>query len=429
VTSITQQIRAPLGTALRGEAASLSLLLCLPALALAATLLPQFYGWLVFGSGYMAELRGAVATQIVLNCAANAAVMIGSLRLKDRLDRKIAGVLSRTILVHGALAFLVLTTRMGYSASIMITAAAASAVLGGFLMYVEHHIIRTRAALVGPKEGSVFESRKVRCIQVDDPSEDLRHFDLILTPPISEMTSDWASSVSRAMMAGVPVRQLAEFMEEDQGIVAIDHFELDHLPLGGLTSYRTSKRLMDLVLVIMTLPVTLPLLAFGAVAIRLTMGGPVIFVQERVGLGGQPFRIYKLRTMRPMSALGDTGTTKIGDSRVTSLGQWLRRCRIDELPQLWNVFLGNMSIIGPRPEWTVLSEDYSRALPVYGYRHLVRPGITGWAQVRGGYASDLEETRTKIGYDLFYIKNLSFSLDVQILLRTVSTLLTGSGAR
>lgn len=122
-------------------------------------------------------------------------------------------------------------------------------------------------------------------------------------------------------------------------------------------------------------------------------------------------------------------TNALNTHRITRLGHFLRRYRIDELPQLWNVALGDMSIVGPRPEWHVLSTQYESEFQAFQYRHLVRPGITGWAQVRGGYASDLAETRVKVGYDLFYIKNFSFALDLQILVRTVWTLVSGSGAR
>tara|TARA_R110002051_G_scaffold72980_2_gene131928 strand:- start:1676 stop:2806 length:1131 start_codon:yes stop_codon:yes gene_type:complete len=376
----------------------------------------------------MMEFHGAALAEIAINCAANFAVMVGSLRIKDRLDRKIAGVLSRTVLVHGALAFFILVSRMGYSGTIVIAAPIMSAILGCVFMYVEHRVTRVRAALVGPGD-PLAASLGVHCDHIENPDHDLRGYDIVLTPPITDLTSEWAGSVSRAMMAGTPVRQLVEFIEEDQGIVAVEHFDLDHLPVGGLTSYRTRKRLMDIALVLITAPVTLPMVTLGAFLVGVTMGRPVIFVQDRVGLGGRVFRILKLRTMRAEAPGAETGTTKIGDSRITRLGYWLRRSRIDELPQLWNVLKGDMSIIGPRPEWTLLSEGYSESLPAYGYRHLVRPGITGWAQVRGGYASDLAETRQKVGYDLFYIKNMSFSLDIQILLRTVWTLLTGSGAR
>jgi lipopolysaccharide/colanic/teichoic acid biosynthesis glycosyltransferase len=230
------------------------------------------------------------------------------------------------------------------------------------------------------------------------------------------------------MLSGKPVRHVAEYAEEVAGLVSIDHFDLDHLPPTGLTSYRTRKRLIDVVLAVLSLPVALPALAIGATIVALTMGRPIIFKQTRTGLGGRPFEIYKLRTMTYASEVLGSATTA-GDMRITRSGRWLRRYRIDELPQIFNVLKGDMSIIGPRPEWTILSERYAREVPAYEYRHLVRPGITGWAQVKGGYASDLEETRRKVGYDLFYIKNLSFALDMQILFRTVLTVLNGFGVR
>lgn len=139
--------------------------------------------------------------------------------------------------------------------------------------------------------------------------------------------------------------------------------------------------------------------------------------------------MYKLRTMRD-SADNRVGTaTSIGDNRVTKAGQILRRFRIDELPQLWNVLKGDMSLIGPRPEQEGLSYAYISSVPSFAYRSLVRPGITGWAQVNAGYAANLEESRVKLSYDLFYVKNISFSLDIQIVLRTVFTILGGAGVR
>lgn len=139
--------------------------------------------------------------------------------------------------------------------------------------------------------------------------------------------------------------------------------------------------------------------------------------------------MYKLRTMQPSASERTEIATQKGDIRVTPLGRCLRRFRIDELPQLWNVLKGDMSLIGPRPEQPALTQRYCEDLPVFAYRSLVRPGITGWAQVRAGYAADLEETRIKLGYDLFYLKNFSFSLDLQILIRTVGALIFGGGVR
>lgn len=390
--------------------------------------LPVVYGLIAYGTDFVAHFRGAFAVHVFLNCLVNLVVFLGALRLRDRLDRKIASVLTRVVLMHGVLGFYVLIARQFHSNEVMMSAAAVSGGAGLLLMYLRHRSIQVHAALIGPWN-PVIEQLRVPCDHVSDPGVDLRQYDIVLTPNVGELTSEWSRALSRAMMSGTPIRQIEEFVEEDQGIVSLEHFDVDHLPLTGLTSYRARKRLMDIVIVIASLPVTLPLLVIGALTVRLTMGGPVLFLQSRTGLSGAPFMMYKLRTMRPLQEAGGAQTTRVGDPRITPVGHWLRRCRLDELPQLWNVLKGDMSIIGPRPEWTVLSDDYARSLPAYAYRTLVRPGITGWAQVRGGYASDLAETRTKVGYDLFYIKNLSFSLDVQILVRTAWTLVSGNGAR
>jgi lipopolysaccharide/colanic/teichoic acid biosynthesis glycosyltransferase len=179
------------------------------------------------------------------------------------------------------------------------------------------------------------------------------------------------------------------------------------------------------------LPFAIPILALGCLVVLVTMGAPVFFVQPRVGLGGKTFRMIKLRTMtsgkpRP----GIEGRMAVAEGqRVTRAGALLRRLRIDELPQLWHVLVGEMSFVGPRPEWTLLAERYVAQLPAYAYRHFVRPGITGWAQVRSGYAGTLQETKLKVAYDLYYLKHFSLGLDLQILLRTVFVLLTTRGAR
>lgn len=406
---------------------SMTIFLAIGAIVVSFALMPVVYGLLTFGFAFPQALQGGLLEHVWLNCAANALVMLGALLPKGRLDRKLAGVLTLCLVVHGGLAFLILTTRGLYSNQIMLTAVAFSAVLGAAVMYVKHRSARLRIALLGQHDAPAGHVR-ITYDRIRDPGADLRPYDVLLTTSVIDLSPEWARVLSRAMIAGKPVRHVAEYVEEQQGLVSIDHFDLDHLPPTGLTSYRIRKRLMDLAIVVVLLPVALPILAAGALAVLVTMGRPVLFVQPRTGQAGKVFSMYKLRTMQASAESHGAPTVK-GDLRITPVGGFLRRCRIDELPQLLNVLKGDMSIIGPRPEWTLLSEKYSRDLPVYVYRHLVRPGITGWAQVRGGYASDLAETRTKVGYDLFYIKNLSFALDIQILVRTVWTLLTGGGAR
>lgn len=365
---------------------------------------------------------------IWINGAANLAVMICAIRLDGRFDRRLASVLSRTLLLHGTLGFVLLVTRFPHSNQVMIMAAVASAVLGGMIAAIKTATVPRRIAVLGPWH-PLAEQIRGPFDWFDAPPADIGVYDVLLTTSLTDLDAQWTKVISRAMLAGKPVRHLAEFVEEAHGIVSVEHFDLEQVPARSLTSYRLRKRLMDIALVVCALPVALILVLVASVAILVCMGRPVLFRQSRVGLGGKPFSILKLRTMQSSPAGSLSATQCIGDPRVTPLGRMLRRFRIDELPQLWNVLRGDMSIIGPRPEWTVLSQRYVEALPAYEYRHLVRPGISGWAQVRGGYAADLEETRTKVGYDLFYIKNLSFSLDMQILARTIWTVLTGFGAR
>ncbi|WP_246248706.1 sugar transferase [Sphingomonas hominis] len=176
----------------------------------------------------------------------------------------------------------------------------------------------------------------------------------------------------------------------------------------------------------------LPVLVTIAVVIKATSRGPVFFVQPRVGYRGKPFRMWKFRTMvnRPATqAELEAAKTLDGDPRITAPGRFLRRSRLDELPQLWNVLRGQMSWIGPRPEALPLSRWYQSEIPFYRYRHIVRPGITGWAQVSQGHVLEIEDVMKKLSYDFFYISNFSPWIDLLIVVRTIKTMLTGFGSR
>jgi lipopolysaccharide/colanic/teichoic acid biosynthesis glycosyltransferase len=187
------------------------------------------------------------------------------------------------------------------------------------------------------------------------------------------------------------------------------------------------KRLSYIFLALGVLVLSAPLLALAALAILLDDGGPIFFRQTRVGYQRNPFALYKLRTMRA-AADGARYTAK-GDKRITRIGAFLRASRLDELPQLWNVLKGDMSMIGPRAEWDVLVRDYEREIPCYHFRHLVRPGITGWAQINYPYGAGIEDTLRKLEYDLFYIRHYSLRLDASIVLKTVHVMLFGKGSR
>ncbi|WP_417230627.1 sugar transferase [Brevundimonas sp.] len=364
---------------------------------------------------------------IYLNASANTFVMVAAARSSGRLDRQINLVLSSVIMAHGAVAFLTLALRIYYSNQLMFVAALVSVAAAMALLLMRRQFHKRRAALLGGWH-PIAAKLRVDFDHLDSPPVDLRIYDMILTTT-AEPPTGWADAVTHAMLAGKPIRHVAEYIEEEHGIVSVEHFHLEHLPVGGLTSYQARKRAMDVFLVLIGLPIAALFLALGALAVLVTMGRPIFFIQSRVGLGGRVFRMYKLRSMRsPRQSVEEVATLK-GDARVTPIGVWLRRFRVDELPQLWNVLKGDMSIIGPRPEQPVLTEQYREELPAFAYRSLVRPGITGWAQVRAGYAADLQETKVKLSYDLFYLKNFSFSLDLQIMVRTIGTLLTGNGVR
>jgi lipopolysaccharide/colanic/teichoic acid biosynthesis glycosyltransferase len=164
-------------------------------------------------------------------------------------------------------------------------------------------------------------------------------------------------------------------------------------------------------------------------AILATMGRPILFVQNRIGRGGEAFAMYKLRTMRQRMPRESARATALNDDRITPLGRVLRKYHIDELPQMWNVLRGDMSLVGPRPEQPELALDYAEQMPAYSYRHLVRPGITGWSQVCFGYAENYSETREKLTFDLHYIKYMSFVMDFSIAAMTVRILCKGALVR
>ncbi len=187
------------------------------------------------------------------------------------------------------------------------------------------------------------------------------------------------------------------------------------------------KRLSDIFLSCLGLLLASPLILLAGAAVWIEDRGPVFFFQTRVGKNQVPFKIVKLRTMKvAKEGAGDVYTQK-GDSRVTRVGRFLRASRIDEFPQMWNVLRGDMSLIGPRAEWDRLVANYEREIPCYYFRHLVKPGITGWAQVNYPYGANMEDTLRKLEYDLYYIRHFSFLLDAKIVLKTIHIMLFGKG--
>ena len=199
--------------------------------------------------------------------------------------------------------------------------------------------------------------------------------------------------------------------------------------LDGNPAYDVAKRVMDVTVVLLTLPIWLPLCLAVAMAVRLDSAGPVLFSQIRVGRDGRSFKIWKFRSMRHEAQPQSARFAQLQDERITRVGQRIRRMRLDELPQLVNVLMGDMSLIGPRPEQNQFVEAFATRIPSYTYRHLVRPGLTGWAQMQQGYADSEDGTVVKLSYDLYYVAHYSMALDMLIAYKTIRTVLNGFGAR
>jgi len=239
----------------------------------------------------------------------------------------------------------------------------------------------------------------------------------------------------RCRVGGVSVEDAPGFYERITGKILLSDLRPSWLVFSPGFSrpvlVTSAKRLVELPIAIVLLILAAPLLGLLALIIRLDSPGPVLLKQTRVGLRGQPFELYKLRTMRTDAEAesGPVWTVAGPDHRVTRPGRVLRRLRLDELPQLLNVIRGEMSFVGPRPERPHFVTQLSRVIPYYDERHSVRPGITGWSQVKFGYGSTLEDSECKLQFDLYYVKNMTLLLDIAILLDTLKVMAAGRGAR
>ena len=257
-------------------------------------------------------------------------------------------------------------------------------------------------------------------VRVDGIVADLRAEDL---PP------EWEKFLATCTLCHIPVYHIRQIHESISGRVQID--SLSENEFGSLLPsllYLRLKRCADTLGALVLLPILLPVMLITAIVIKLDSRGPVFFMQPRMGYRARPFLMFKFRSMyHDMS--GEDFTISEDDPRITRVGKVIRKYRIDELPQIFNILKGQMSFIGPRPESISLSEWYEQDVPFFSYRHVVRPGITGWAQVEQGYAAEVQGMTKKLQYDFYYIKHVSLWLDVLITLKTVRILFTGFGAR
>ena len=232
---------------------------------------------------------------------------------------------------------------------------------------------------------------------------------------------------------GLKIMTYEEFNEDIQKKIDINQIneewllESNGFDILNNEMQKNIKRGMDLILALILMVILSPLALITAIIITFESKGPVIFKQTRIGKNMKPFRVYKFRSMRLHDPDKYSKYTLDNDTRVTKFGKFMRKTRIDELPQLWNILKGTMSFIGPRPEWDILAKDYAKQINYYNLRHLIKPGITGWAQVMFPYGESLDDAKKKLEYDLYYLKHQDLILDVLIVAKTAKAVLFGKG--
>lgn len=266
---------------------------------------------------------------------------------------------------------------------------------------------------------------------LDKPDLRGRRYDGIVADLHSKaLPNEWARFLAKCTLARIPVFHTQQIIESVTGRVRVDH--LSENIFGALLPsgfYLAFKRLIDVFTVLLFAPLWVPVMLITGLVIKLDSEGPMFFIQERVGQGNKSFKVYKLRSMTRDSEKDGAQFAQANDMRITKVGRFIRKTRLDEIPQFINVLKGEMSLIGPRPEQRAFVERFDEEIPFYSYRHVVKPGITGWAQVVHGYAADADDTSVKIEHDFYYIKHFSLWLDILIVVKTIKTILTGFGAR
>lgn len=336
------------------------------------------------------------------------------------------------VAVYGSAMAYVLLTRTYYSRSFLLTSLIALLLwqmIDTLLLRSGSYTIRL-AGVPSSAVESLRGLRGVELVTLQRPRVE-GGVDGLVVDMHQPLSPEWARFVAEWAATGRPVFHAAAIYEAASSRVPLAYLSDGWVGelFSGTAAYLSLKRVLDVFAVLVSLPITVPLCLILAAAIWIDSGRPVLFWQERVGQHGRPFRLVKFRSMRVDAEQGGAQFATDNDQRTTRVGRVIRRLRLDELPQLWNVLRGEMSLIGPRPEQVAFAREFSQEIPFYSWRHRVKPGITGWAQVQQGYASGIEDTMTKLEYDLYYVKHLSLWLDLFIAVKTVWIMLTGRGAR
>lgn len=293
-----------------------------------------------------------------------------------------------------------------------------------------HRLYPKRLGLLSEVDPAIFEAyTSLEIIPIDAASSQDKQFDGIVANLRGVIDNDTTHLLADLAQRHIPVHDANILIETLGGRISLTNLTpIEIESFKPPVVYGLIKRVGEITLIVVSAPLMIVLWMIIALAIKLDSPGPILFSQERVGHNGVAFTMLKFRSMFVTSPESPRFTER-NDKRITRVGWVLRRLRLDELPQLWNVILGDMSVIGPRPEQIALAANFERLIPFYGFRHTIRPGITGWAQVMFGYAVSDEQTRAKLELDFFYIKHLSAWLDLVVLVKTIRTIILASGAR
>jgi lipopolysaccharide/colanic/teichoic acid biosynthesis glycosyltransferase len=344
-------------------------------------------------------------------------------------------ILPSIVLAHATIITALLLSRLPYDRLALVAGFVAHILWGYGLYFAVQRYIHHRIAIVpfGDVERlKAIDNVEWRVMQLPELADAAGCDGIVADFTAADLPPEWEALLADAAVEGRMVYQVKQLYESLTGRVEVDH--LQENSFGSLVparGYFHLKALLDLATALVALPIVLPVMAGIAMAIRMDSPGPAIFRQRRIGRAGQPFDMLKFRTMahhQPGGSVDDVITSD-GDARITRVGARLRRSRLDELPQIFNILAGQMSWIGPRPEAEALSAYYTGEIPFYRYRHVVRPGITGWAQVNQGHVASVDEVNAKLMYDFYYVKYFSAWLDLLITFRTIRTMTTGFGAR
>lgn len=394
-----------------------------------------FWDYIVTDNILITQANSFIAITIALILS-----MIGLERLTQFPGQKSMVTVLPTLLSVGLiLGIVLLVFRIPYSVYYL----SASAVLALLFCFVSQVYLRavTQATIgyvpIGRCQG-LLDIEDVRWVELTpcfQPAKNARMpFHAVVADLADEgLTAEWEKLLAETALQGTPVYNVLQVRESLTGRLPIKHLYENNL--GSLLpsqSYLLLKRLLDTLVIIMTAPIVILIALLVASIIKWQNRHnqeSILFTQQRIGQGGKLFTMYKFRSMVANAEANGAQMATSNDMRVTKIGSFIRQTRLDELPQFINVLKGEMSLIGPRPEQLDFVKQFNKTIPFYRYRHIVKPGISGWAQVMHGYASDEDETKVKLEHDFFYIKNFSLTLDLLIVIKTIQTMVTGFGAR